>query len=233
MIAGERSRPATHPIRLARGAVRQSQTMDVRKYLREVKQHGVLLLTDLRLPSLVQCVTGKPAVGSWWSHPRGKEIFAASEALAAHRDVVVVKLLCGKVTFVHRRLWPALWSIATARDPWQTDGLSKPAVALLRRIDDEGELADESSMATTRDVDELEARLLVHARQVHTSHGRHERSLRGWDRWAHDAQFEPSAMTPLDARAEFEAAVPAELASAVLWPWSAATLPAKQVKRRR
>ena len=31
-----------------------------------------------------------------------------TEAVAAHPDVLVCKLIGGKVTYVHRRLWPAL-----------------------------------------------------------------------------------------------------------------------------
>ncbi len=186
--------------------------MDARALVRELDRAGLLLLTDVRLPSVVSIVTGKPAAGSWWSHPRGKEIFAASEALAAHGDVVMVKLVLGKVTFVHRRLWHALWAVATARDPWQRNGLSRPAQALLERVDEEGQV----SGGAKRAVDELEARLLVLARQVHTPEGRHERVLSSWPHWARAARFKPRKIPSLRARAELAAAISS---TDRIWPW--------------
>jgi len=46
--------------------------------------------------------------GGWWSHPKSHEIFAVTRAIRASDNVLVCRLLKGKVTFVHRRLWPAL-----------------------------------------------------------------------------------------------------------------------------
>jgi hypothetical protein len=46
--------------------------------------------------------------GSWWGHPASAAIFEALNELAASPDVVRLRLVQGKVTLVHRRLWPAL-----------------------------------------------------------------------------------------------------------------------------
>ncbi|MGH9457127.1 MAG: hypothetical protein ACRD2J_05745 [Thermoanaerobaculia bacterium] len=46
---------------------------DVRRGLRE---HGLLLLQDKTLPSVVGILTGEALSGSWWSHPRAGAIFA-------------------------------------------------------------------------------------------------------------------------------------------------------------
>jgi hypothetical protein len=58
---------------------------------------------------------------SWWSHSKGKEIFRALDALPEDQ-VVSTKLVGGKVTLIHRRLWPELLAVAiggTARLlPW-------------------------------------------------------------------------------------------------------------------
>ena len=67
---------------------------------------GLLLLSDARYPSLASVIAGAPVRGSWWGHPKGRAIFNASCAL--ERDAEAPKLVNGKVTFVHRRLWPAL-----------------------------------------------------------------------------------------------------------------------------
>jgi len=69
-------------------------------------------------------IVGAPVPGSWWGHPLGQKIYHVSQQLSAHRDVLETKLVSGKVTFVHRILWPALLGVATAREPWQLQRLS-------------------------------------------------------------------------------------------------------------
>lgn len=87
--------------------------MTPREALRFVEKHGVVLMSARGpAPSLAQAVAGGPIRGSWWAHPRGKEIFQACSALAASPDVLTCRLVDGKVTFVHRRLWPALVRLA-------------------------------------------------------------------------------------------------------------------------
>jgi hypothetical protein len=66
------------------------------------------------VPSVAEAVAGQPIIGSWWAHPRGKAIFAALSQLDDSNDVRCFKLIDGKVTFVHRRMWPALARLATA-----------------------------------------------------------------------------------------------------------------------
>jgi len=65
----------------------------------------------------VDAVAGETVSGNWWSHARGREIFAATRAVRAAPDVLVCRLIDGKVTFVHRRLWPALVRLADRFDP--------------------------------------------------------------------------------------------------------------------
>ena len=82
-----------------------------------VSRHGVVLQAGHGpVPSLAEAVAGGRIRGSWWGHPKGHEIFRVAEAVSEHPDVLVCKLVEGKVTFVHRRLWPALVKLA-ARFP--------------------------------------------------------------------------------------------------------------------
>jgi hypothetical protein len=53
-------------------------------------------------------VVGEPIRGSWWAHARGREIFAITRAIRSCPDVLVCRLLGGKITYVHKRLWPAM-----------------------------------------------------------------------------------------------------------------------------
>jgi hypothetical protein len=78
-----------------------------------VERHGVVLQAARGpVPSLAEAIAGGPIRGSWWGHPKGKEIFHATEAVGESPDVLVCKLIDGKVTYVHRRLWPALVKLA-------------------------------------------------------------------------------------------------------------------------
>src|SRR5712671_1848270 len=81
--------------------------------VRFVERHGVVLASGKGpVPNLAEAVAGEPIRGSWWSHPKGKEIFAALGAVADSPDVLCFRLVGGKITFVHRRLWPALVRLA-------------------------------------------------------------------------------------------------------------------------
>jgi hypothetical protein len=78
-----------------------------------VKLHGVVLQAARGpVPSLAEAIAGGPIRGSWWSHPKGRIIFRAARAISESPEVLVCKLIDDKVTFVHRRLWPALVKIA-------------------------------------------------------------------------------------------------------------------------
>ena len=97
------------------------------------------------------------------------------------------RLVSGKVTYVHRRLWPAVLAIGRAREPWQTRGLSRMARAILARLTRSGTLRTDRIAGPARRVSgaarELEERLLVHTEWIHTERGAHARVLETWDHW--------------------------------------------------
>ena len=78
-----------------------------------VRRHGVVLEAG-RGPvvSFADAVAGRPIRGSWWGHPKGREIFALTRAVRDSKDVCVCRIVGGKITYVHRRLWPALVRVA-------------------------------------------------------------------------------------------------------------------------
>jgi hypothetical protein len=81
--------------------------------LRFVEENGVVLMSARGpVPSLAEFVAGEPIRGSWWGHPRGEEIFHAAGEVSESDAVLMCRLVGGKVTFVHRRLWPALVRLA-------------------------------------------------------------------------------------------------------------------------
>ena len=74
-----------------------------------VRTHGVVLESASGpVPSLAEAIAGSPIQGNWWGHARSHEIFALTRAVRDSPDVLVCRLVGGKITYVHRRLWPAL-----------------------------------------------------------------------------------------------------------------------------
>jgi|SRR6267143_7175611 len=78
-----------------------------------IKEHGVVLASAKGpVPRLTEAIIGEPIKGNWWAHPKSHQIFAVLQAVTHSKDVLVCRLVNGKVTFVHRRLWPALVRVA-------------------------------------------------------------------------------------------------------------------------
>lgn len=87
--------------------------MSPRQALAFVRKHGVVLESARGpVPSLAEAIAGEPIRGGWWRHPRGHLIFELTRAVRDSDEVLVCRAVQGKVTFVHRRLWPALVRLA-------------------------------------------------------------------------------------------------------------------------
>jgi hypothetical protein len=89
-----------------------------------VKANGIVLESACGpVPSLAAAVAGEPIRGSWWKHAKTRQIFRCSRAVRASNDVLVCRLLGGKVTYVHRRLWPALVKLQDRFNPKALDAI--------------------------------------------------------------------------------------------------------------
>jgi len=87
--------------------------MNAKQALAWVKKCGIAVESArASVPSLAQVVAGEPLRGSWWAHPKGNEIFRLSRAIRNSPNVLVCRLVDGKITYIHRRLWPALVRLA-------------------------------------------------------------------------------------------------------------------------
>ncbi len=92
--------------------------MTPKQALAFVKSNGVVLESARgTVPSLAEAVAGKPIRGSWWGHPKGNDIFLCSRAIRRSPEVLVCRLVGGKVTYVHRWLWPVLVRLAEELNP--------------------------------------------------------------------------------------------------------------------
>lgn len=87
--------------------------MNPRQATKFVETHGVVLQSARGpVPNLADTIAGTAIKGSWWGHPKGRQIFRAAKDICENPEVLVCKLVEGKITYVHRRLWPALVKLA-------------------------------------------------------------------------------------------------------------------------
>ena len=156
------------------------------------EQGAMTLVPTGHAPALVEAVTGEPVRGSWWGHPAARRIQAIASELEASPEVLVLKLVGGKLTFLHRDLWAPLARVAmdTRRRREAMTALAEPARDLLAlvagcgqlRLDHVARERGENERELSRTASVLELELLVHGRHVYTERGRHAVLLRTWER---------------------------------------------------
>lgn len=174
---------------------------------------GILLQQDLLLPNVVTLIAGTPVRGSWWTHSASHRIYACLNEITQHPDVLVTRLVRGKITFVHRRLWPAVLTVACSQMPWQLAGLSASAHKLYEEVERQGTLL--SSGPTAK---EIARRLLVHDEVVHTPAGHHELRLESWSLWAERVTC-PRMPTASEGQQQLEATLRALGGTITMLPW--------------
>jgi hypothetical protein len=162
-----------------------SLLVDVRQAL---ERWRLVLQSDPVAPSVTSIVARGPVRGSWWGNPAARGTYEVCEALD-DEGVFCVKLLSGKLTYVREDLVPHVIAIGRSRQAWQIERMSSEASQLLRLVEDAGEVwvdrlppgptKASSPAALAR---ELEARLLVHASNLHTETGAHTKVLYSWAR---------------------------------------------------
>jgi hypothetical protein len=85
-----------------------------------VKKSGIALESARGpVPNLAEAIAAEPIRGSWWAHRKSHQIFLCSRAIRESKEVLVCRLVGGKVTYVHRRLWPALVRVHDRFSPRQ------------------------------------------------------------------------------------------------------------------
>ena len=88
--------------------------------LRFLDRHGVILESAQGpVPNLAAEVAGEPLRGNWWSHEKSEQIFLLTRQLRAAKEVLTCRLVNGKITYVHRRLWSALARLSDELAPEQ------------------------------------------------------------------------------------------------------------------
>jgi hypothetical protein len=87
--------------------------LDASRAMDFVRSQGLVLASAKGpAPRLIEAILGEAISGNWWSHPQANAIFRVLSAVADDEQVLVCRLLAGRLTLVHRRLWPALVRLA-------------------------------------------------------------------------------------------------------------------------
>lgn len=184
---------------------------------RALTQHGLLLEHDKVLPSVTAIVAGEPIAGSWWGHPLGHQIYDLLGAFAQRSGKLSTKVIDGKVTYVHERLWPAFFSVAQANVEGRLTRVTAGAAELYACVERYGPLRGDSAqvpaalVAVPRELTKatraLEAQLLVHSDSLHTDSGAHVKLLRTWPQWCAEHGVVVPALKPDAARGQLDTAL--------------------------
>ncbi len=185
-----------------------SEERGLRRVIKGLDRFGILLEVDSRLPNIASLVAGERIIGLWWTHKRSRLIWRVLNRFLVSGGSLTVRLVSGKVTFVHRRLWADLLGVCTSGEDWQSKGLSKDARSLLRTVEEKGEVRTDLTRwrkkASIGDAArELERRLLVHSEEIHTEKGSHAKILRSWRKWSSMSGFHESTEVD-EAKRKFE-----------------------------
>ena len=113
-------------------------------------------------------------------------MYNLSNELMDQPDIVTVKLVNKKVTFVHKIHWNALVTIGNAEAEWQLQGVDIQHKSLLKKVTSKGQLrADDPQLKKSageigKMAAKLEERLLIYTESIHTDSGKHVRMLESW-----------------------------------------------------
>jgi hypothetical protein len=95
-----------------------SKPMKAADALEFVRLSGIVLASAKGgAPRLIEAILGEPITGNWWTHPRASFICNVLSSACDSQDVLVCRLLRGRITLVHRRLWPSLVRLSHRIDP--------------------------------------------------------------------------------------------------------------------
>ena len=184
---------------------------------RALERFGLLLEHDKELPSVTGIVAGEPIAGSWWGHPLGHQIYELCGQLEERSGKLATKIVNGKVTYVHPRLWPAFLTVANAGPAARLAQVSSAAAELYASVQQHGPLrADDARVPQalarkpkelSKAVRALEGRLLVHSDSLHTESGAHVKVLCTWPQWCAKHSLHIPVLALADAKSALDEAL--------------------------
>ena len=153
------------------------------KYLQENK---IVLLQDKSFPNIVTYIVGRKIKGSWWGHPLANPIYNGLNWLEKNKIFLSVKLIDGKVTYLHKSLISDFYSIVKKPRDWQLKNLKEDDLKMLQHISQNSIIfSDDETLKLVvnepkKNLSTLEKKLLIHSVEVHTSSGMHVKKIMTW-----------------------------------------------------
>lgn len=175
-----------------------------------LKKFGILIMADPELPSFTTTIAGEPIKGSWWGHSKGNLIHNLSGDMMNEPDVLTVKLINKKITFLNRGLWNSFYSIASKESAWQTKNLTSEQKSLLSKVKRAKTLRtdDKTFKKSPGEIgklaSKLEEQLLIYSESIHSDSGKHIRVLSTWDEALRIRNYQPQLLPIEKAQQQFE-----------------------------
>ncbi len=103
--------------------------MNEKQALEFVKKHGAVFLSARGpLPNLADKIAGEPVAGQWKNHSEAFHLHRLSGFVQSSEDVLTCRLPGNKITYLHKRLWPALVKCAVWFPAGSLDSLREEAM---------------------------------------------------------------------------------------------------------
>jgi hypothetical protein len=146
----------------------------------------ILLLQDKSFPNIVSKIVGGKIVGSWWGHPLANPIYNGLGWLEHNRNVLVIKLLDGKVTYIHESLFSEIYSIVSETRNWQLKNLKPDDLKLFKYVSKKNKVPSDDPQLknlvkdTKKSFAILENKLMLFCEEEHTESGKHIKIFMPW-----------------------------------------------------
>lgn len=157
-----------------------------KKIFQLLEKNKILLLQDKSFPSIVAKIVGEEITGSWWGHPLANPIYNGLQWLEHNHSILVIKLISGKVTYIHESLFSDIYSIVQEPRDWQLKGLKDDELKLLKYVSKKKKITsdDPKLVEIVKDPKKsfmtLEKKLLVYSAEEHTDSGKHIKEYMTW-----------------------------------------------------
>lgn len=178
-----------------------TEKQELGKIVKEAKNRGWLMEADSKLPSAVTVIVGKPVKGSWWGHAKGNLIYNTCNMLYYEKDLICLKLINGKRTYLHRQYWNLIYNLIQSNQKDLEKSISAKAKKIFKDVEKKKLLrADESGNAKAYalmkpSLKELEKTVLCCSQSVHTESGFHATELISWSKVFKDRDFSVKKLT--------------------------------------
>lgn len=159
-----------------------------KKIFKLLEKYKLILLQDKTFPNIVAEITGENIVGSWWGHPLANPIYNGLQWLEYNRSILAIKLIDGKVTYIHEDLFADIYSIVCKSRDWQTQKLKDEDQQILKYVSKKKKImSDDSGLAKLskdpkKSFVNLEKKLLIYSMEEHTDSGKHIKEYMTWEK---------------------------------------------------